>query len=144
MNPTRLTQSSLIAAVLFLTPLSLAAASPVLIEEVVPSGPDAVLPRLLSQTAAVYPADHVARDNESVIVSFTVTSDGKIKDPKILGTPATRLENPAKKAVLAWKFQPGSRLGKPADFRLKAPVTFSVNTENIDDAPAVHRKVAAV
>jgi TonB family protein len=150
MNPTRLTYSSLAAVVLTLiaglAPVSLSAAPQPLIEEVETSPLDsnAVLPALISQTAAIYPASQARTGTEAVIVSFTVDSQGKVENPKIISTPSTQLEAPAKKAVLAWKFQPGSRLGKPAEFRLKSPVTFSVSGENIEDAPAASRKVAAV
>ncbi|WP_175414740.1 energy transducer TonB [Nibricoccus aquaticus] len=145
-----MTQSSLAAIVLTafacLTLPALHAAPQPLIDEVEtsPLNSNAILPKIISQTAALYPAALARTGTEAVVVSFTVTSDGKVENPKIISTPATQLEAPAKKAVLAWKFQPGSRLGKPADFRLKAPVTFSVNGDGIEDAPAASRKVAAV
>ncbi len=150
MNPTRLTHSSLTALALTLVvglaPVALTAAPQPLIEEVESSPLDsnAILPALVSQAAAIYPATQARTSAEPVIVSFTVNTQGKVENPKIVSTPATQLEGPAKKAVLAWKFQPGSRLGKPAEFRLKAPVTFSVSGENIEDAPAASRKIAAV
>jgi TonB family protein len=120
-------------------------ASPALIEEIetIPNS-NAVLPRLTAQVAAVYPEAFARRAGEAVVMSFTVDEDGKVKDPKVLSTPSTQLEGPAKKAVLAWKFQAGARQGRPATFRLKAPVTFSVSGETIDDAPAANRRVAAV
>ncbi len=150
MNPTRLTQSSLAAIVLTviagLAPASLVATPQPLIEEVEtsPLNSIAVLPALLSQTAAIYPASHTRSATAAVVVSFTVTSLGKVENPKIISTPSTQLEGAAKKAVLAWKFAPGTRLGKPADFRLKAPVTFSLSGENIDDAPSASRKISPV
>jgi TonB family protein len=129
-----------------ITPGSLFASTQPLIEEVTPSASasSAILPKLVSQTAAVYPAAHNNKSGEAVVVGFTVDSDGKVKDPKIISTPSPLLEAPAKKAVLAWSFQPGSRMGKPAEFRLKAPVTFSVNNANIEQAPAANRKITAV
>ncbi|MGC4074712.1 MAG: energy transducer TonB [Nibricoccus sp.] len=150
MNPTRLTQSSLITGVLTviacLTPVSLPGTPQPLMEEVETSVAtlNPVLPKIISQTAAVYPASHTNTGGESVIVSFTVNTDGKVESPKIISSPSSHLEGPAKKAVLAWKFEAGTRMGKPAEFRLKAPVTFSVRGENIEDAPAATRKVAAV
>ena len=153
MNSPRLTpRSSLVALLLIalacVTPSALPASSQPLIEEVETtasaSSANAVLPKLVSQTAALYPATHARTGTEAVVVSFTVTAEGKVENPKILSTPATQLEGPAKKAVLAWKFQPGSRLGKPAEFRLKAPVTFSVSGANIDDAPTVRRTLVPV
>jgi TonB family protein len=149
MNPSRLNHVSLVAVLTLLaslTPVSLSAAPQPLIEEVTPSrsAANTHLPQLVSQVAALYPASHARTGGEAVIVSFTVNENGKVESPKILSTPSTQLEGPAKKAVLAWKFTPGSRLGKPAEFRLKAPVTFSVNGDSFDDAPAASRKVAAV
>jgi TonB family protein len=128
-----------------LTPVSSRAAAPA-IEEIDSSSSDAnaILPKLVSQTAALYPVSHAGESGDAVVVSFTVESDGRVKDPKVISTPSTQLEGPAKKAVLAWRFQPGTRFGKPARFRLKAPVTFSVSAESIDDAPAVSRNVTAV
>jgi TonB family protein len=129
-----------------LTPVSLSAASQTPIEEInaSASASNVVLPRLVSQTAAVYPTSWAKYGADAVVVSFTVDAAGQVKDPKIISTPSTQLEAPAKKAVLAWSFQPGSRSGKPAEFRLKAPVTFSVQSENLDDAPKASRKITAV
>jgi TonB family protein len=146
----RLTPRSLLLTVLAaLTPLtstSLCAAPQLLIEEVTPSPATAngILPKLISQTAALYPTSYIDKSGESVVVSFTVDADGKVKDPKIISTPSTQLEAPAKKAVLGWSFQAGSRMGKPTEFRLKAPVTFSVRSANIEEAPATKRQVAIV
>jgi TonB family protein len=150
MNPSRLNHVSLVAVVFAvlasLGAPSLSAAPQALIEEVdgSRSAANTVLPRLVSQVAALYPASHARSGGEAVVVSFSVNENGKVENPKILSTPSTLLEGAAKKAVLAWKFTPGSRLGKSAEFRLKAPVTFSVNGDSIDDAPSASRKVAAV
>lgn len=153
MNSPRLTPRSSLVAILLtvlacVTPAAAPAASQPLIEEVETASSaasaNAVLPKLVSQTAALYPAAHARTAGEAVVVSFTVTIEGKVENPKILSTPATQLEAPAKKAVLAWKFQPGTRLGKPSEFRLKAPVTFSVSGASIDDAPAASRQLVPV
>lgn len=134
------------ATVVCLLPLKAAAAAPLtVIEEVAPSPQQpGVLPKALSQVAAIYPANINRSGGEAVIVAFTVDEEGVVKDPKVISTPATQLENPAKKAVLAWKFSPGSREGRPASFRLKAPVSFSVTGDSMDDAPAAADKLTAV
>jgi TonB family protein len=150
MKSSRLAPRSLLLALLTalatIAPGSLSAAADFLVEESASNAAssNAVLPRLLSQAAAVYPATHVEKQGESVVVSFTVGTDGKVKDPKIISTPSPQLDAAAKKAVLAWSFQAGSRQGKPAEFRLKAPVTFTVKSATIEEAPTASRKVAAV
>ena len=149
MKHTRLVPRSLlfvVASLVGFTPASVSANSLPLIEEVKTSASSAgsILPKLVSQTAAVYPNGAVKSGTDAVVVSFTVDVSGRVKDPKVVSTPSTQLEAPAKKAVLAWTFQPGSKLGKPAEFRLKAPVTFSVQSESLDDVPKADRKITAV
>jgi len=134
------------ATIVCLLPLKAAVSAPLtMTEEVNPSPQQSVvLPKILSQVAAIYPAKINRSGGEAVIVVFTVDEEGVVKDPTVISTPATQLEDPAKKAVLAWKFSPGSREGRPASFHLKAPVSFSVTGDNMDDAPAAANKLAAV
>jgi TonB family protein len=141
MNSTSLTKGCFVAlAVLASMPNMIVAAPTPIIEEVQPSVSNRVMPRLISQTAAVYPGSAADQKGEVVIVSFVVDGEGKVREPKIVSSPAPQFEAPALKAVLGWRFTPGSREGRPADFHLKAPVNFAITTASVDSAPASLRK----
>jgi TonB family protein len=110
--------------------ISLSHAADAIVEEVDEGGPGKVLPKILSQPPPVFPAS-LARSGAGgkVIVTFTVSEDGSVRDAVVTSSPQRLLNPYAIKAVGAWRFEPGTRNGQPATFRLKASVEFSANAE---------------
>jgi protein TonB len=106
-------------------------AADAIVEEVDEGGPGKVLPKIVSQPPPVFPAS-LARSGAGgkVLVTFTVNEDGSVRDAVVTSSPQRLLNPYAIKAVGAWRFEPGTRNGQPATFRLRASVEFSTNPED--------------
>ena len=128
------------------------------IEEMDSGSSDKILPKVISQTAAVYPASakKLGLHDKVVEVSFTVDVEGRVKELDIVNSPSKELNASAIAAVANWRFSPGLRDGKPAEFRLKTAVEFTTEALNTrqpavayasgsyDVEPATKRKIAPV
>lgn len=62
--------------------------------------------------------------NGSVVVSFIVTKEGKVRDPEIKQGLDKGLDQQALDAVSTWRFEPALKDGKPVEVRLNAEITF--------------------
>jgi TonB family protein len=60
-----------------------------------------------------------------VLISFTVSTEGRVTDPKVLESTATELEMPALTAIRYWMFIPRIVDGQPMETRVKQPITFN-------------------
>jgi TonB family protein len=122
---------ALLAVVLSLNSLRAADA---IMEEVDEGGAGKVLPKITSQPPPIFPASLVRSGaGGKVIVAFTVSEEGSVRDAVVTSSPQRLLNPYAIKAVGAWRFEPGTRDGQPAAFRLRASVDFSANDETSPD-----------
>ena len=62
----------------------------------------------------------------SVVVTFVVGPDGKVLEAKADESAAREFAEAAEQAVRRWRFEPGTRLGKPVSFRMSVPLVFSI------------------
>lgn len=118
---------------------SLAAAAPSLsaadnnAEDTDTSGAGKVLPKPLSQPPPVFPSSLMRGGADGVVmVSFTVDAEGRVRDAVVDNSSFRALNPYALKAVAEWRFTPGTRNGRAAAFRLRAPVEF---TGKMDETP---------
>ena len=61
-----------------------------------------------------------------VLISFTVSTEGQVKDAKVLESTATELEMPALTAIGYWQFIPRIRAGIAIESKVTQPITFNV------------------
>lgn len=124
---------SLVSAIALLSALfviNYARAADAIIEDVEEGGAGKVLPKVISRPAPLFPTSLLRSGaGGTVIVTFTVTQDGAVRDPVVTSSPQKQLNPYAVKAVNAWKFEPGTRDGQPATFRLRASVEFLTQNE---------------
>ena len=64
-----------------------------------------------------------------VYVVFTVDESGKVTEATVQRSTDVLFERPALAAVQKWKFEPGTRGGKPVRFRMRVPITFPGSRE---------------
>jgi TonB family protein len=60
----------------------------------------------------------------TVVVSFVVSKSGSVVHPKIVSSTNRGFEEPSLEAILAWKYKPAMKGGKPVDFPMKVPVEY--------------------
>jgi len=109
---------------------SILSAADAIVEDIDEGGAGKVLPKIISQPAAVFPASLLRSGaGGKVIVAFTVDEDGAVRDAVVTSSPQRLLNPYAIKAVGSWRFEPGLRNGQPATFRLRVPVEFSSKEE---------------
>ncbi len=147
-------------------PMNVWAYSGAMIEEVEATAANKVLPKVIKQSAPIYPNSLVRSGTEGiVIVMFTVDEEGKVRDAEVASSPARALNPYAVRTVGKWEFAPGMKDGKKAPFRLKAAVEFKADSKGdrvemalaapaavapakaavpYDTAPTAKRKVAPV
>jgi len=90
------------------------------------TGSAKVLPKPISQPPPVFPASLMRGGADGVVmVSFTVDDEGRTRDAVVENSSFRALNPYALKAVAEWRFTPGTRNGRPAAFRLRAPVEFT-------------------
>jgi len=62
--------------------------------------------------------------NGTVLLTLVVMADGHVRDVKIIKGLDKGLDKQALTAVRTWRFEPGSKDGKPVAVELSAEVTF--------------------
>jgi len=60
----------------------------------------------------------------TVWLLFIVDERGRVESPKVEKSTDPLFEKPALSAIKKWKFDPGKRGGKPAEYRMRLPMTF--------------------
>jgi protein TonB len=82
------------------------------------------------QPAPDYPreARHDGLKGE-VIVEFVVSESGNVYEVNILSSSARMFEEPTLRAVSRWRFEPGRRNGHVVPFRMRQPISFSINSD---------------
>jgi TonB family protein len=61
-----------------------------------------------------------------VTIEFMVSSEGTVKNPVIISSNNPAFDEPALRALLAWKFQPATRNGQPVELKLRVPIIFQL------------------
>lgn len=59
-----------------------------------------------------------------VVLLFIVNERGRVEQPRIHSSTDKVFNSPALAAIKKWKFEPGTRNGKPVRFRMRLPITF--------------------
>lgn len=76
-----------------------------------------------------YPRDALRRGQEGfVTLRFTVTASGAVDDVAITeAEPEGVFEEPVRRAIRQWRFQPATRAGEPVDQRVRHRFDFSLD-----------------
>jgi len=61
-----------------------------------------------------------------VLLSFTVTTDGQVRDASVIESTNTELEMPALTAIKYWRFIPRIREGQSTEARVNQPISFNI------------------
>jgi protein TonB len=88
------------------------------------------IPQAVAQPAPRYP--HGARsasEEESVLVSFIVDSEGAVVAPRAVSSTNRDFEDAAVQGVQRWKFRPGIKGGRKVATRMEVPVKFVVTDQ---------------
>lgn len=84
-------------------------------------------PRTIYQPAPSYPPELQRKGVEgTVYVIFIIDRNGRVINAKVQKSTHQAFERPALTAVKKWKFDPGKRGGKPVQFKMRIPITFSL------------------
>jgi protein TonB len=84
-------------------------------------------PRAIYQPSPTYPSELQGKRVEgTVYVIFIIDTNGRVTNAKVQKSTHQAFERPALTAVKKWKFDPGKRGGKPVQFRMRVPITFSM------------------
>lgn len=88
---------------------------------------DSTQPTVVSQNPPEYPMSmrRYAISGE-VLVELIVGADGKVASAVVIESDNPTFDEPAIEAVLAWKFKPGTKAGKPVATRMHVPIVFSI------------------
>lgn len=84
------------------------------------------VPRAMVQPAPVYP-DELRRQGVagSVTVNFIVDTEGRVVKADVVSSTHRGFEESAVRAVLRWRFEPGTQSGRKVSFRMAVPIEFS-------------------
>lgn len=83
-------------------------------------------PRVIFQPAPEYPAALRRKKLKgSVQVLFQVDKDGRVLNPIAQNATHPAFEQPAIQAVKRWRFEPGSRGGRPVAVKMRIPISFA-------------------
>lgn len=83
-------------------------------------------PRAMVQPAPAYPDDmRRASIDGSVTVEFVVDTEGRVLRAEAVKWTHREFVDPAVRAVLRWRFEPGTQNGRKVSFRMAVPIEFS-------------------
>ena len=83
------------------------------------------MPLLLNEVRVPYPSDARARGIQgNVVFEILISSDGRVRDLKVLSSPDPSLTSAAESAVRAFKFRPARMGDKPVAIRLRYTYRF--------------------
>jgi len=85
-------------------------------------------PRARVQPAPDYPYEARAKTMEgTVVIEFRVDEAGNVYAPLVRSATSPVFVDAALRAVAKWKFEPGTRNGRPVRFRMVVPIVFRVD-----------------
>jgi periplasmic protein TonB len=104
-------------------------------------GGDLTGPEKIKEVEAVYPASaREARKEGRVAIAARITTDGKVRHPKVIKSLGADLDNAALEAVKQWEYTPAMFRGRPCELPLAITVNFSLTLDAKEkdgtDAPA--------
>jgi TonB family protein len=95
-------------------------------------------------------ASHKGDPDDEVILSFILTSEGKVKDPEVFESDFPEAFNKyALEGIKDFSFRPAEKDGVPVDCYMRMPIRFELTksiyeVEEVDRAPYVLKRVDAV
>lgn len=88
------------------------------------------IPRATVQPSPDYPARLRSEGaTGSVTVAFVVDREGRVVSAEALRYTHREFVEPAVRAVLKWRFEPGKHHGRPTSFRMAVPIEFGLGNE---------------
>lgn len=81
-------------------------------------------PTPTNRVSPKFSADVRKRLKGKVEVLIVVGKDGSVSRAEVLNSPDPAANQPCIEAAREWRFQPGTRSGKPVSFKLKLPFRF--------------------
>ncbi len=82
-------------------------------------------PRVIYQATPVYPASLRGKKvSGAVSIVFVVDASGRVSNQKVEKSSHTDFEKPALDAVRQWKFEPGTKGGKPVACKMRISIRF--------------------
>ncbi|HTX65213.1 MAG TPA: TonB family protein [Opitutaceae bacterium] len=85
-------------------------------------------PRARVQVAPDYPYEARSRKLAgTVVIEFVVDEAGNVGSPEVRAATSSVFVSAALRAVARWKFEPGTRHGRPVRFRMAVPIEFRVD-----------------
>ena len=82
-------------------------------------------PMLVASVDPKYPqALKKSKVEGSVVIVFVVNEQGRVSDPRVQSSSRTEFESPAMDALKRWRFQPGTKSGKPVKTYMRLPMAF--------------------
>jgi protein TonB len=89
------------------------------------------VPRATVQMSPDYPATmRQSGEAGSVTVEFDVDTAGRVVRAEAVRYTNRAFAEPAVRAVLKWRFEPGKRLGRVVPFRMAIPIEFGLDGRN--------------
>jgi protein TonB len=83
-------------------------------------------PRVIIQTMPTYPPELRRKKRTGTVhVLFLVDQRGRVTNARVQKSTDPAFEEAALRAVRQWRFEPGTRGGKPVQFKMLAPITFN-------------------
>lgn len=64
-----------------------------------------------------------------VLVDFIVGPKGEVLDANVVNSTSVVFEEPARRAVLKWLFEPGKKDGKIVKFRMRQQISFNITND---------------
>ena len=102
-----------------------------------------VAPRILSQTAPIYPQDALAAGQEGVVLlRVDLDTRGRIVAVAVETGVAPTLDDAAIRAVWTWTFAPATRDGRSIAGRVRVPVRFQLPVAVLVDLPPLDYRPA--
>ncbi len=96
-------------------------------EAPVRQGPGVTVPRLMSQVGPQYTSDAMRRQIQgSVHLECVVQLDGTTSSIKVVKSLDAELDEQAIKALQQWRFEPGTKDGRPVPVIITAEMTFTL------------------
>jgi protein TonB len=72
-----------------------------------------------------YPIELRKRGLEGTVhIVFLVDQAGTVQSPKVERSTDPAFERPAMEAVRRWKFEAGTKNGRPVPFKMRVPISF--------------------
>lgn len=128
------------------TPDPATPADPVDSSSEAPSGQEDRLPRPVLVEQAEYPPALIKNGimEGEAVVSCLVDENGVVMDAKVKSATLPEFGEAARAAVLKWKFDPGIRNGRPAPYKVEAPMVFKIITDERVESLAGRKVFVAI